>query len=388
MSTRVKSRWLGLRKVWGGRWGRLGLALVLVCLSLLFGLRWFFFVGPFAEIQSGGLARVVDIHCHTAGIGAGGSGCFVSSTMQASYKFRIYLKSFGVDLSQLESEGDGLVIRRIAEGVKASHEVDAAIVLAMDGVIGEDGRLDRSATEFYVPNEFVLEETSRYPNLFWGASINPKRTNALERLVWAHEQGAKVVKWLPSIQLFDPGERRFLPFYQKLVELGMPLLTHAGQERSFTHARDEYADPERLTLALETGVMVIVAHIASTGEHEGESDTLRVVRLMKDYPNLYSEISSLTQVNKLGYLRKALTDEVFRGRLFYGTDYPLINTALVSPWFFPLQLEVETMRRLSALPNPWDRDVGLKRALGVPREVFERAGTVLMTAEDFELFAR
>lgn len=384
----VKSRWGALRAVVSHRWVRLAVVLALAGPVLLLGLRWAFFVGPFAEIQSGRLVRVVDIHCHTAGVGSGGSGCFVSSAMQASYKFRIYLKSFGVDQELLDSEGDGVVIRRIAEGVKESQEVDAAIVLAMDGVIDEEGRLDRSATEFYVPNEFVQEETSRYPHLFWGASINPKRTNAVERLAWAHEHGAKFVKWLPSIQLFDPAERQFLPFYQKLVELDLPLLTHAGRERSFTHARDEYADPDRLKLALETGVLVIVAHIASTGEHEGESDTLRLIRLMKNYSNLYSEISSLTQVNKLGYLQQALTDEVFRERLFYGTDYPLINTALVSPWFFPLQLELETMRHLSAIQNPWDRDVALKRELGVPSQVFERGGRVLLSPEDFEVSVR
>jgi hypothetical protein len=35
------------------------------------------------------------------------------------------------------------------------------------------------------------------------------------------------------------------------------------------------------------------------------------------------------------------------------------------------------MRRLAALPNPWDRDVELKQALGVPAEVFARPAALL-----------
>ena len=358
----------------------IGLSLTL----LLLGARWVFFEGPYSVPDLTERAPIVDIHCHTAGIGSGGSGCFVSQDLQSSYKFRIYLDSFGVDLESLKSTGDSLVIQRIASQVKESELVSAAVVLSMDGVIGEDGQLDRNSTEFFVPNEFVLKETKKYPELFWGASINPKRTNAVELLTWAHANGAKLVKWLPSIQLFDPSDYAFLPFYQKLAELNLPLLSHAGQERSFSHAMDELADPLKLKLALDSGVTVIVAHIASTGENEGERDTDRLLALMSKYPRLYSEISSLTQVNKLGYLSEALLDERFEGRLFYGSDYPLINSALVSPWYFPLNLDFQKMKELASIQNPWDRDVGLKKALGVPGEIFGRASRLIMTPEELQ----
>src|SRR5208282_1192164 len=39
---------------------------------------------------------IVDMHCHIAGIGAGGSGCFVSPRLQHNWRFKIYLHSFGV----------------------------------------------------------------------------------------------------------------------------------------------------------------------------------------------------------------------------------------------------------------------------------------------------
>ena len=124
----------------------------------------------------------------------------------------------------------------------------------------------------------------------------------------------------------DPADPRLEPFYRRLVELGLPLLTHAGKERSFSASADEYCDPEKLRLPLSLGVNVIAAHIASTGKYDGEDSTGRLVRMMREYPKFYSDISSLTQLNKRFYLQMALTQPEFSGRLMYGSDFPLINT--------------------------------------------------------------
>jgi predicted TIM-barrel fold metal-dependent hydrolase/organic radical activating enzyme len=338
-----------------------------------------FFQGPYVPTEPLPQAKLIDLHCHTAGIGAGGSGCFVSKAMRDSYKFEIYLKAFGVTRAEVEAKGDALILQRISEQISRSTKVGAAVILSMDGVVDDHGQLDTNRTEVYVPIEFVARETARYPNLLWGAGINPLRSDALERLDWAATNGAVLVKWIPSIMLIDPSDERIIPFYQRMKALGLPLLCHAGRERSFTFARDELCDPERLKLPLELGVTVIVAHIASTGANGGEPDMERLARMMATYPNLYSEISSLTQVNKPGYLEAALTRPEFKGRLLYGTDFPLINTALVSPWYFPLRIRPNEARRIAKIENAWDRDVALKQALGVPQEIFERTGQILRT---------
>ncbi len=340
------------------------------------GLRLAFFHGPYQPTSALPPAKLLDLHCHTAGIGAGGSGCFVSRELEQSYKFSIYLKAFGVTREELAQQGDSLIMRRISEQLAGSARVGQAIVLALDGVVNDAGELDRTNTQAYVPNEFVASETAKFTNLLWGASINPYRKDALARLDWAAEHGAKLVKWIPSTMHIDPADERIAPFYHRLVELKLPLLCHAGQERSFVGAQDELADPVRLELPLKLGVTVIAAHIASTGKDDGERDTDRLARMMAAHTNLYSEISSLTQANKLGYLREALTRPEFRGRLLYGTDFPLINTALVSPWFYPLNLTRVQMAKIAAIQNPWDRDVALKQALGVPPDIFARADSL------------
>ena len=354
------------------RWIKFMSKLTAIAIVILLILRELFFSGSYMTIEKSYEKPIFDMHCHTAGIGAGGSGCFVSKELKNNFRFKVYLKAFGVTLPEVEAKGDRILMERLASRLKESQRVGAAIILAMDGVIDDQGNLDPERTEFYVPNEFVAKETSRYSNLYFGASVNPNRPDALERLQWAKENGALLVKWLPSIQYIDPANKSYEPFYKKLVELDLPLLTHAGQERSFTHARDELADPVRLKLPLDLGVKVIVAHAASTGQNEGQEDIDRLIGMLESYTNLYSDISSMTQINKPGYLRQALKEKRFKGKLLYGSDFPLINTAAVSPWYFPLNLTREQMQLIAAIENPWDRDVALKEALGVSSEIFSK----------------
>jgi len=367
-----------MAKGWRWRRGVRRLALAVGFLVVLgLGVRWLLFHGPVRAPEPLPVGLIVDGHVHVAGLGHGGSGCFVSPALRDSFRFGRYLAAFGVTEARLEEEGDQAVFAVLAARVRASRLVDRAVVLALDGVIGPDGELDRSATEVYVPDDFVASQTARYDELLYGASVNPYRRDALARLEQAKARGAVLVKWLPAIQHVDPADPALVPYYRKLVELDLPLLTHAGQERSFTTSRDELSDPARLRLPLEQGVRVIAAHVASTGRNEGEDNVDRLLALMAEFDNLVADISSLTQVNKLGYLDRVLLEPALEGRLLYASDYPLTNTLLVSPWYFPLHLDARVMAEVAAEDNVFDRDVHLKQALGVPAAVFLETGRYL-----------
>lgn len=277
------------------------------------------------------MTPVIDIHCHTAGIGAGNSGCFISPDLRKSWKYRIYLNSFDVKEDELLRHGDQLVLRRLSETLAMSKSVDLAVVLAMDGVLASNGKLDHNLTEMYIPDDFLADAIKSYPNLRFGSSINPYRRDALELLDKVVERGAVLMKWLPSIQHIDLADKRLIPFYQRMQEHGLPLLTHTGDEASFTYARNELGDPERLRLPLELGVTVIAAHAAANGRNEGEHNFIRFLRLCDLHPNLHADISALTQINRPGQLRRIIKQQHLHGRLHYGTDMPLINTPLVSP---------------------------------------------------------
>jgi predicted TIM-barrel fold metal-dependent hydrolase len=317
-------------------------------------------------------AGIVDMHCHIAGIGAGGSGCFVSPRLQHNWRFKIYLHSFGVTEKELLQSGDSLVGDRISASLAQSKLVSRAVLLALDGVVDADGNLDTNRTEVYVPNEFVAEMAARHTNLLFGASVNPYRPDALARLEWAKAHGAVLVKWIPPVMAIDPSDPKLIPFYKKMAELNLPLLSHTGKEKSFSRAAGELGDPEKLRLPLSLGVTVVAAHIASSEKYQGERGPDRLARLMGEYPNLYTDISALTQINRPGCLKEALTRPEFSGRLVYGTDFPLINTQLVSPWY-SLHLSLRQKFSIWRTKNPWDRDVLMKHDLGVPAETFARS---------------
>jgi hypothetical protein len=322
--------------------------------------------------------KYLDCHAHTAGLGAKGSGCFISKALRDSYKFPIYLKAFGVTERELVEQGDGIVPERISAKLAASKTVGAAVLLAMDGVIDSAGSLDSAKTQIYLPNAFIAAETRKHPNLLYGASINPQRRDALERLARAKADGAVLVKWIPSIMDIDPADSANIPFYRALKDLGLPLLTHTGTESSFLRAKDSLCDPFRLELPLSMGVTVIAAHVGTPGKSHGQDNMGRALIMMNRHRNLYADISSLTQINKLGYLKRILPRNEVKGRLIYGTDFPLIETALVSPYYYAGRASFPALRACAREPNPWDRDVALKKALGADEGVFARSDSLLL----------
>ncbi|UFS68815.1 amidohydrolase family protein [Geomonas sp. RF6] len=323
-----------------------------------------------------GAKSMIDMHCHAAGIGAGGSGCFISRRMRRNVRYPLFLRSYGVTENDLHREGDILVLRHLSDGVAQSQRVAKAVVLALDGVVRE-GDLDRDATEMFVPNDYLAASVRDFPNLLFAASVNPYRRDAYNRLERAAADGAVLLKWLPSIQYIDPADQRLIPFYKRVKALDLPLLSHTGRENSFTAARHELADPERLRLPLSLGLTVIAAHAGSNGRNGGEPNHRRFLRLIREFPNLYADIASLTQINRFGHLQRLIRHREVHGRLLYGTDMPLPNTAMVSPLFYPFKLSFREMLELSRIRNPWDQDVLLKEALGMRAEMLADPAQVL-----------
>ena len=351
------------------RWS-LFIILALSCLRLIF------FTGPVHPPQPLPTSPILDMHCHIACI-APENGCFVSDELRNNFRFPIYIRLMGTSLDELEKQGDEIITDYINAQISDSTHVSAAVLLALDGVI-TDSKLDRSKTMVYVPNSYVAKQANKHANLHFGASINPYRHDALQRLEQVKKGGAILIKWIPSIMGIDPSDSAIIPFYKKMIALGLPLLSHAGDEHSFTSADNRLADPRRLELPASLGVTVIAAHIATTGENDGISSFDLLLPLMKEHANIYADISSLTQINKLGYLNKAIAIKGLEKQLLYGTDWPLPFPPLASPWYFPLNLDIKQMWHISQVENAWDRDVLLKQALGVSSEVFSRSHELLL----------
>ncbi len=351
--------------------------IIFLIFILVFGTFMFTRDNAIGHLNPGVGKSIIDLHVHVAGLGYGDSGSFINEQMRDNIRFPFYLWSMDVTEEELIQQGDQILFKKLSDKIARSETVKKAVILAMDGFIDSNGVLNKQETQIYVPNDFVAQEAARYENLLFGASINPNRKDALQRLQEAKNKGAVLVKWIPSIMNIDPASPEHIPFYQLMAKLKIPLLSHTGMEKSFANARDELADPKRLQLPLEQGVTVIAAHIATTGKSEGEDNFTRILPMVRQYPKLYVDISSLTQVNKLNYLNKALQEEGISKKMLYGSDWPLQFFPLISPWYHINHISIKDAFHIGGIKNQWDRDVALKTAFGVPGEVFLRTGVLL-----------
>ena len=69
---------------------------LIVCslIVALFLLRLMMFRGVIGEEAVEPPKGIIDMHCHTAGIGAGGSGAWISDALRNSWKFGLYFRHF------------------------------------------------------------------------------------------------------------------------------------------------------------------------------------------------------------------------------------------------------------------------------------------------------
>lgn len=324
--------------------------------------------------------KYLDIHTHVACIDGVDDGCYTSPSLKGSYKYDVYLKAFGVDQPQVMKYGGALIFERLNQKIRNSELVKASIVLALDGVI-TNNELDKNETQLYIPNEFILKNISQYDNMLFGASINPYRSNAIDLLEEAKDNGAVLIKWIPSTMYIDPSDEKIIPFYKKMIELNLPLLTHAGKERSFRWARDSFSDPEKLKLPLDLGVTVIAAHVASSGRGDFKK-LLGLFRNPAYRHNLFADISAITQFNRILRVKNILNDKTFNGRLLYGTDWPLIDVQMpilkikLTPFYlYPLftPLKWRQVAELNQIKNSFDQDITLKKLLGFRDEDFRQS---------------
>jgi len=350
---------------------------VFLTLLIIFIIFMFMRDNPMGTLNPGVGKNIVDVHVHVAGLGYGDSGCFINEQMRNNIRFPFYLWAMDVTEDELVKHGDQILFKKLSNKIAQSETIKQSVILAMDAYVDLDGQLNRTATQIFVPNDYVAEQTALYDNLLFGASVNPNRKDALQRLQKVKGQGALLIKWIPSIMNIDPSNPDYIPFYKMMAKLKIPLLTHTGMEKSFANARDELADPMRLKLPLEHGVTVIAAHIATTGESQGEDNFTRILPMLRNYKNLYVDISSLTQINKLNYLGRALQEEGLSEKMIYGTDWPLQFFPLVSPWYHLNHIRFKDAYIIGGIKNQWDRDVALKTAFGVPKEVFLRTELLL-----------
>jgi predicted TIM-barrel fold metal-dependent hydrolase len=314
----------------------------------------------------------IDMHCHHFTFKKGG---YIHPKFINSRRIRIYLAGIGLiswraamrgDIPEPEAIDD-LYRERLVAQTEASP-LDHVVALAFDGIYDAGGRLDKDRTIKYVSNEAVIDLMRDSQKFLLGASVNPTRRDWRDELDKCIEAGAVLIKWLPSVMNFDPSEKKFDGYYDRLRETGTPLLMHVGFEFALPTANKHFATIDRLQTVLRQGVTVIAAHCCGGWPIPFVDvawlwESPKMKQLISQYPNLYFDIAGMVAPHRKARLLRALRDPQMSKRIVYATDYPIT----LQTWAF----RKET--RGIALPeNYYAKDVAIKERCGLTEEMLDR----------------
>jgi uncharacterized protein len=283
------------------------------------------------------------------------------------------LRQVGFPAATLSSDLEAIYVATLLEWIRTSS-LDAVVLLAHERVHDSDGTPRSDLGSMYVPNDIVLDLARQHPEFLAGVSIHPARVDAMDELERCAEAGAVLMKCLPNCQNIDCSDKRYAPFWRRMAELGLPLLAHTGGEHTVPVINAAFADPKRLRLPLECGVIVIAAHCA-TRSGLADPDYFDDWRAMLgEFPNLYGDISAMVSLNRCGHLRDCLNSDI-SSRILNGSDFPV--PVLGHRLWLQGAIDHRTFRRIQSDKNPLERDWRFKQAIGFSDEVFTRASSLL-----------
>lgn len=313
------------------------------------------------------------MHVHMVGNGAAGSGGWLRLKGWHKWLAGFMLRQLGVPASALEGDLEAIYADHLARLLRSSS-MDAVVLLAHERVHDPDGTPRDDLGSMFVPNDVVLGLAKTFPEFLPGVSIHPARRDALDELERCLAGGAVLMKCLPNCQNIDCSDPRYRPFWERMAAARLPLLAHTGGEHTVPVVNAALADPKLLRFPLECGVTVIAAHCATSSGAFDRDYFDDWVEMLRQFPNLYGDISAMVSLNRCGHLRDCLREEI-APRILHGSDFPV--PVLGHRMWLQRWIDGPTFRRCQAIPNPLERDWEFKRALGFTDEIATRPGQLL-----------
>lgn len=318
-------------------------------------------------------AQRIDAHVHMVGNGVAGSGGWLRLKGWHRWLAGFMLRQLGIPASALERDFEAIYAEHLGKLVRESS-MDAVVLLAHERVHDPDGTPREDLGSMFVPNDVVLGLAKAHPEFLPGVSIHPARRDALDELERCLSEGAVLMKCLPNCQNIDFSDTRFRRFWERMAEAGLPLLAHTGGEHTVPVINAKLADPRLLRFPLECGVTVIAAHCATKSGALDPDHFDAWVAMLREFPNLYGDISAMVSLNRCGHLRDCLRAEV-APRILHGSDFPvpvLGHRMWLQGW-----IDRATLRRCQHIANPLERDWQFKLALGFSEEIATRPAGLL-----------
>jgi len=199
-------------------------------------------------------------------------------------------------------------------------DLEKAVILPIDATTS------RNATVY--TNEQIAELCALSPRLIGFASVDPQQPDAPDKLREAVTKlGLRGLKLAPAMQQFYADDPSVYPIYQTALELGIPILFHAGMSWE-PGSRLQYGQPMQFenVVADFPDLQIVLAHLAWPWVTDA-------VALALKYPNLHLDTSALYFDNPRDFLRYAMTHVVpltvfersLRRQILFGSNYPRVE---------------------------------------------------------------
>ena len=143
---------------------------------------------------------------------------------------------------EVDSHGHGAYAPDLAEATGRYFKLDPVHAATVDELAEQYRRHNTAAVVFtvdartasgHVPNsieELVAGAARNNDVLIPFGSVDPWRGDAVRRVrELTDDYGVRGFKFHPSLQSFEPNDRRFYPVYEAIAAAGVPALFHTGQ---------------------------------------------------------------------------------------------------------------------------------------------------------------
>jgi len=220
--------------------------------------------------------------------------------------------------------------------VMDSAGIDKAMIMGVDFGMSWVGEAPWSVEEM---NHYIAKQVEEYPDKLAGiCGVDPRRgERAIKILEKAVEEWGMVAVKIWPVTGFYPDDREFWPFYEKCVELGVPVHSHTASV-IFPGQESKWADPIYLD-----GVASHFPDLKIVMVHFGAPNwTYKCVGIMSGRPNVYVEISGhqtfaaampqrwLSDLRYYLNIPSVSAGRSIGDRIMFGTDWPLgVQLALI-----------------------------------------------------------
>ena len=210
-----------------------------------------------------------------------------------------------------DSDDGGGVSASPREHLRASHDVDASLVL------GFTSRLLNAE----VPNTYVAEYVNAHPDKMIGfAGVDATDENVADHIEEARDLGMKGLTLSPASQNFHPADTRAMRVYEKAPRYGMPVFVQEGIHFP-AGGHLEFANPIHFDEPARefSDLKIVIAHM-------GYPWIDQTLCLVGKHANVFADISGIVTMTWRAYT-SLLTAYEYRviDRLLFGSNFPFTS---------------------------------------------------------------